>query len=292
MKLKKVSLGSRLFDIFNYCLMVFLGFIAVYPFVHVLFASFSEGTKLAQQTGLLLRPAGFSLAAYSAVFQNPDIYSGFLNTIFYVVVGTALATFVTVMFAYSLANSRVKYRKFLIKMVTVTMFFSGGMIPSYLVVKGLGLIDSRWALIIPGLSSAYNVFVMRAAFMAVPPGLEESARLDGANDFLIFWKIVLPIVKPTVAMIVLYFGVAKWNGWFQAMLYLSDRAKYPLQLFLREILVQSTMEGMDTLATSDVFLSEVIKHATTVVATVPILAIYPLLQKYFVKGVMIGAVKG
>lgn len=291
MKHIKRSFSSKLFNVCNYLFMLFASFIALYPFLHVIFASFSDGTQLVQQTGLLFGPAGFSLDGYKAVLGNEEIYTGYLNTIIYTVGGTALATVISVLLAYTMSSPRVQYRAAITKFVMVTMFFSGGMIPLYLVVRGLGLLDTRWAVILPGLLTTYNVMVMKTGFASVPISLEESALLDGANDFQILLKIVLPNVKATIAIIVLYYGVGHWNSWFSAMLYLTDRTKFPLQLFLREILIESSKEGMDTITTSNVFLDEVIKHATTVVATIPILAIYPFIQKYFVTGIMIGAVK-
>lgn len=293
MKHKKRTLGDWVFDIFNYLLMIVIAFTTLYPFLHVLFSSFSDSTKLVEHTGLMLRPAGFSLAGYKAVFQNADIYIGYGNTIFYVVVGTVLSTFLTALFAYPLSHKRLKYGSFLNKMVVVTMFFSAGMIPLYIIVRNLHLLNTRWSTILPSAIAAYNVLIMKTAYMGVPDSLEESARLDGANEFQSFIRIILPNVKANIAVMVLFYGVAIWNSWFSALLYITDRNKYPLQLFLREILISSSSKEMGNYAVTSetAFLEEVIKHATTVVATVPILMIYPFIQKYFIKGAMIGAVK-
>lgn len=293
MKHRKRTIGDWIFDTFNHLLMIMLAFIMLYPFLHVLFSSFSDSTKLVSHTGLMLRPAGFSLAGYKAVFKNPDIYTGYANTIFYVVIGTTLSTFLTALFAYPLSHKRLKYGPFLNKMVVVTMFFSAGMIPMYMIVRNLHLLNTRWSAILPGCLTAYNVLVMKTAYMGVPDSLEESARLDGANEFQSFIRIILPNVKATLAVMVLFYGVAIWNSWFSALLYITDRSKYPLQLFLREILISSSSQEMGNYAVTSetAFLEEVIKHATTVVATVPVLCIYPFVQKYFIKGTMVGAVK-
>lgn len=290
---RKRKISDWIFDISNHILMVFISLVTLYPFLHVLFSSFSDSTLLVKHTGIMLRPAGFSTAGYEAVLKNPEVYVGYANTIFYVGVGTLLSTLLTLIVAYPLAHPRVKYARVLNMMVVVTMFFAGGMIPLYITIKNLGLLDSRWSVIVPNLLGTYNLLVVRSAYSAVPASLEESARLDGANDFQAFWKIILPNIKATIAVIVLYYGVANWNSWFSAMLYIQDRNKYPLQLFLREILIGSASKEMGnySVKAETAFIEEVIKHATTVVATVPILAIYPFIQKYFIKGVMVGAVK-
>ena len=173
-----------------------------------------------------------------------------------------------------------------------SMYFSGGMIPFYLVVKGVGLNNSIWALIIPSLVSTYNLIIMRTAMASVPESMEESAKLDGANHWTILWRIMFPLVKPTVAVICLYYAVTHWNAWFDSMLFIRDRERYPLQLILREILIQNDTTAMTAGGGEDYLISETIQFATIVVATLPILAFYPYIQKYFVKGVMIGAVKG
>lgn len=290
---KRISAPDAAFNIFNYLFMMIIGICTIYPFMYVLFASFSNPTEFIKQTGVMLKPAGFSLESYKAVFKNSEIYIGYANTIFYVVVGTALSTMITALFGYPLSHPRLKYAKQLNIMVIVTMFFAGGMIPNYLVVQKLGMLNTRWSIIIPNLIATYNLLVMKSAYAAIPASLDESARLDGANEFQSFLHIILPNVKATIAVIVLYYGVAMWNSWFSALLYIQDRTKYPLQLFLREILIGAGSQGMGnySLNAETAFLEETIKHATTVVATVPILCIYPFIQKYFVKGVMIGAVK-
>lgn len=291
--MKKLKISDCVFNILNYMFMAFVALCTLYPFMYVLFASFSNPTEFVKSSGLLLKPAGFSFESYMAVLNNKDIYIGYANTLFYVGVGTILQTMITALFAYPLSQSKLKYAKLINVMVVVTLFFAGGMIPNYLVVQKLGLLNTRWAIIIPNLIATYNLLVMKSAYAAVPSSLDDSARIDGANEFQSFLFIILPNVKATIAVIVLYYGVASWNSWFSALLYIQDRMKYPLQLFLREILMGAGSKGMGnySISAGSAFREETIKHATTVVATVPILCIYPFIQRYFVKGVMIGAVK-
>lgn len=289
---KKTS--EWVFDICNVTTMIVLMVITLYPFLFVIFASFSNPAQLAGQRGLLLRPLGFSLDAYKLVFANQDIWTGYANTLFYVLVGTALNIILTAMLAYTLSKKGLMLNKILMFGMVFTMYFSGGLVPTYLMMNGLHLNGSRWAVIVPGLVSAMNVIIMRTNFQSLPDSLEEAAMLDGANDFDILFRIVLPLSMPVVAVMVLFYGVGRWNAWFDAMIYLRDRSKYPLQLILREILVyDSTSDMMVSLGANSkgLDMSEVIKYATTIVATVPILCVYPFLQKYFIKGVMIGAIK-
>lgn len=289
------SISRSIFRVCNVCIMVALMIICLYPFLYIIFASFSDAAELLKTTGLLLKPAGFSLEGYKAVLNNKDVYTGYANTIFYVGIGTTLNVVVTALLAYALSRKTVKYAKHMMVFIVITMFFSGGMIPTYLVVKNLGLLDNRWALIFPTLVSTYNLIVMKTAFMGIPDSLEESAKLDGANDIIILFRIVLPLSTSTIAVMVLFYGVSHWNSWFNAMMYLpTRRGLYPLQLILREILINASTDNMmmDSSSGARASLEDVIKYATVVVATVPILCVYPFLQKYFVKGVMVGAVKG
>ncbi len=274
--------------------MIVLMILTVYPFLYVLFASFSDPVALMQNRGPLLAPLGFSVAAYKAVLENPMILVGYRNTLFYVVVGTALNMAMTVLGAYALSRKNVMLKNPIMFLIIFTMFFHGGMIPSFLLVgQTLGMQDTPWALIIPGAISTWNLIVLRTAFEAVPVALEEAARIDGANDFQILWNVVLPMSLPALAVILLFYAVGTWNAWFGAMIYLRNRELYPLQLVLREILITSSTENMTTgVSSGDVMpIAETIKYATIIVATVPVLFVYPFLQKYFVKGVMIGAIK-
>ena len=220
------------------------------------------------------------------MFKNTFLWTGYANTLFIVIVGTVLNVLLSMVAAYCLSRKHVAAGPTIMKLLVFTMYFSGGMIPLYLVVKGVGLYGSRWALILPTLVDTYNLIIMRTAFAGVPDSLEESAKLDGANAWTILWRIMAPLVKPTVAVITLYYAVSHWNSWFNAMLFLRDKTQYPL----RQILIQN--DTADMTAGADYLVSETIQYATVVVATLPILCIYPFVQKYFVKGVMIGAIKG
>jgi putative aldouronate transport system permease protein len=246
-------------------------------------------------TGLLLSPQGFNLDAYAKVFQNPNIVGGYINTIVIVAGGTLLNLFMTSLGAYVLSRKGVPWTRTVMLVIVFTMFFSGGLIPMYLLVNNwLDLGNSLLALIIPGLISTWNLIILRTSFEAIPDGLIESARMDGAQDFTILFRIVLPLSLPVMAVMVLFYGVSHWNSWFSAMIYLRDRELFPLQLILREILIQNSTAYMsgDASASDVEAVGESIKYATIIVATLPILAVYPFLQKYFVKGVMIGSIKG
>ena len=291
MKIKETP-GERIFDIVNVILLLALVFVIVIPVWHVVCYSFSDANRVMATNGLLLLPEGFSLESYQAVARNPNIFTGYRNTIFIVIVGTLLSLLLTLMGAYVLSRKGFLWNRFLSLMVVFTMYFSGGMIPFYLTVRTVGLDGSIWSLIIPSAISTYNMIIMRTAMASVPASMEESATIDGAGHFRILFSIMIPLTKATLAVIALYYAVSNWNAWFNAMLFLRDKSLYPLQLILREILVQNDTTMMSAGMGEDQFLiGETIKYATIVVATVPILCVYPFLQKYFVKGVMIGAVK-
>lgn len=289
----KESLSSRIFDVCNVVFMASLIIVILIPLIHVVSASFSSPSAYVRHEGMLLYPLDFCLDAYKAVAKNRNIITGYLNTIFIVVVGTTINVSVTLVAAYCLSRKNVMWNNVLMMGIVFSMYFSGGMIPFYLVVKGVGLNNSIWSLILPSAVSTYNLIIMRTAMASVPDSLEESAKLDGANHWTILWKIMAPLVKPTIAVICLYYAVTHWNSWFNAMLFIRKKSGYPLQLVLREILLQNDTSAMTAGSGADDYLiSETIQFATIVVATLPILTIYPFIQKYFVKGVMIGAVKG
>lgn len=293
--LMKKRLSDRIFDAINYLIMLFLILITLYPFLYIIFASFSNSDDLIRHAGLLLYPLGFNLNAYQMVFQNPNIFTGYANTLFILVVGTALNLLLTSFGAYVLSRKCFPCKRVLLVLIVFTMYFNGGMIPRYLLVYNtLGLGNSLLAMIIPQAISTYNFIVMRTSFLAVPESLEESAKIDGANDFTILFRIVLPVSMSVVAVMILFYGVSHWNAWFDAMIFLRDRQKYPLQLILREILILNSTENMATEMAdhNSLAVGESIKYATIIVATLPVLLVYPFLQKYFVKGVMIGALKG
>lgn len=282
------------FGVANTLLMVLLMGATVYPFLYVLFASVSEPVRIVAHRGVLVHPLGFNPRSYALVFENPMILRGYLNTVLYLFAGTTVNMLMTSLGAYVLSRKNVYWKSTIMFLVAFTMFFSGGLIPYYLVVKGLGLVDRIWALVLPTAISTYNLIIMRTYFQGIPAGMEESAKMDGAGDFTVLFRIVLPLSMPVVAVMILFYGVYHWNSWFPAMVFLRSRERYPLQLILREILVASSTDNM-TVAVDNLSkepLSETIKYATIIVATVPILLVYPLLQKYFVQGVMIGALKG
>lgn len=289
----KTSIGERIFNTSNNFLMIILMFVTLYPFLHVLFASFSNASQLAQNTGFLFGPAGFSIEAYKAVFQNPMIMVGYGNTLLYVVVGTALNIFLTIIGAYVLSRRKIPWLRPIMLAIVFTMFFSGGIVPRYLLIHQLGMLDTRWALILPNAISVFNLIIMRTAFQGIPVSLEESARMDGANDLTILFRIIVPLSMPVIAVNVLFYAVGHWNAFFDAMIFLRDRQLYPLQLVLREILiVDDTSASMTGVLGGDRYeIGETIKYATIIIATIPILLLYPFLQKHFVKGVMIGSLK-
>lgn len=291
--IQKKTFSSTLFDVINYTVLIILALVCFYPLYHVAVASLSNGNDLLAHSGILLKPINFTFAGYQSVFKNPMILTGYRNTLFIVIVGTFLNIIMTSLAAYALSRRSLEYRKILTLLIVFTMYFSGGLIPSYLVIKGIKLTDTLWALIVPGLISTTNFLIMRTSFEAIPESLSESARIDGANDIHILFRIVLPLSKPVIAVMVIYYGVSHWNAWFNAMIYLRQRELFPLQLILREILMQDSTGGMTSGNILEMnSLAETLKYATIMVATVPILCVYPFVQKYFAKGVMIGAVKG
>ena len=290
----KVSAGRRAFMAFNYLFFVCIIILCAYPLWYVLVGSISDPVRLFMHNGLLWRPLGFSLQGYRTMLQNPNEGIGYANTVYYVVVGTVLSIFFSCLGAYTLSRPKLMFKKLFTLLVVFTMYFSGGMIPKFLVVKGVGLYNTRMAVILPGVISTWNMIVMRTSFRAIPQSLEESARLDGAGDFTILFRIIVPCAKATIAVMVLYYAVAQWNGWFDAMIYLQDRSKFPLQLFLREILlinINNANNAAGNDAADVLYLDTLVKYAMIIISTVPILCIYPFVQKYFMKGVMMGSIK-
>lgn len=262
---------------------------------YVIMAAFSDPARFVSHTGLLWLPEGFSLAGFKMVLRTASIVTGYGNIILYVITGTALNILLTSMGAYVLSRKKLYIRRFLSLAIVFTMYLSGGLIPFYLTVRNLGLYNTRLALILPVAVNTWNLIVMRTSMSQVPDSLEEAAKIDGANDFVILFRVILPVIKSTVAVMVLFYAVQHWNSWFNAMIFLQDRSKYPLQLFLREILLSGSMTDIATGSTGEdvnnVLTMNMLKYCTIVVSTLPILCIYPFLQKYFVKGVMIGSVK-
>ncbi|WP_372237400.1 carbohydrate ABC transporter permease [Paenibacillus sp. FSL H7-0331] len=288
------GLADRLFEWMIYLVLSLLVIVTLYPLIHVAFASVSNPDQLMAHQGMLLKPFGFHLEAYQIVLKNPNILTGYANTLFIVVVGVMMSLSLTCLGAYVLSRKNVLWNRYFVFFIIFTMFFHGGLIPLYLVVKDMGLINSLWAAIVPFAMNTFHLIIMRTAFAAVPESLEESAKIDGANHFIILLRIVLPLSLPVIAVIVLYAAVERWNGWFYASIFLKDRELFPLQLILREILIANSTDSMSSNAAfGDLFqIGETIKYATIMVATLPILFVYPFMQKYFVKGVMVGALKG
>lgn len=294
MKIKK-SIGSRIFDIVNVMILSAIMIISIYPMLYVLFASFSDSTKLLSHVGLLFKSLGFNFNAYKAVFTNPGILSGYAVTIFIVIFGTFLDITMTSIAAFVLSRRDFMFRKFLTLFVVFTMYFSGGLIPRYLWISStLHMSNSLWALMLPGMISVWSLLIMRTNFDTIPKSLEESVKIDGATDITVFLKIIIPLSKPILAVMILMYAVGRWNSWFDSFLFIRDRALYPLQIILREILIASSTESMlqAGMSADAEAISESIKYATIIVATTPILCIYPFIQKYFTKGLMLGAVKG
>lgn len=282
------------FTIFNYIFFILLCIIMVYPFWHVIMMSLSS-VEATAKGGVFLWPKGFNLDTYAKVFQDPSIWSGYLTTIMVTISGVFFGTLFTATTAYPLSKKDLPFSKLMLFLVLFTMLFSGGMIPGYLLMKNLGLIDNRLSLVLPGLVSAYNVIIMKSFFQSLPESLEESAKIDGATEVTIFWKIILPLSKATVATIALFTAVGYWNDYFSTVLYINTKEKWALQAVLRYMLT-NTNQAMQAAGVSVASATNVtaatIKAASVVVATVPILCVYPFVQKYFVKGVMIGGVKG
>ena len=282
---KKNSNSFSIFNLFNICILSILALLCIYPIWYVLMASLSNGNLIMQHSGLLLLPIKPNIAAYIAVFKNKMILSGYLNTIKILIISLILQITMTSIGAYFFSRERVLFKKPLMFIITLTMFISGGMIPFYQ--------NSHWSLILPFMISTYNMIILKTSFESIPKSLSEAARIDGAGHIRILFSIVLPLSKPVLAVMLLYYGVGVWNGWFWASTILTDRSMYPLQVILREILLSNDTSVM-TQGVSSGDLEAVgatIRYATVIVATLPILCAYPFLQKYFTKGIMIGAVK-
>ncbi|MDH6428392.1 carbohydrate ABC transporter permease [Paenibacillus sp. FSL R5-0887] len=285
------SAGERIFDCINVLLLLGIMAVSIYPLLYVLNSSVSDPNELLRSRSLMLLPEGFQLEAYKAVFQNSKIYSGYLNTLFYVTVGTIVNLLMTSIAAYSLSRSDLFGRKTLMKLITFTMFFGGGMIPTFLLIQNLGMVDTRWAMIIPGAISTFYFLIMKTSFEGIPISLIESAKLDGANDILILFRIVLPLSKSILAVMTLYYAVDHWNDYVAPMLYLRSQDLYPIQIVMRDILISSSTESMGAGVDTGFAIGENIKYATIIISTLPIMLVYPFIQKYFVQGALIGAVK-
>ena len=282
------------FDVWNYLMLGVIALVTAYPFYYMLVASFSSGNSLIAHQGLLITPIDPTFIAYERVASNTKVARGFLNSIYLVVAGVALNMAITSLTAYALSRKHLIGRSILLKFAVFTMIFDRGLIPLFLLIRGLGLYGSLWSVIMTFAVSTYNLLIMVTFFRNVPESLEESAIVDGAGHFRILWSIFLPVSKAVVATLILFYAVGRWNGYFYAMIFLPNPDRWPISLVLREIIIVEQMS--DYLTGVDVgdqgSVSETIKYATAVVTTLPILLLYPFLQKYFARGVMLGSIKG
>lgn len=291
-----LSSGDRVFyGLVNlFALVMFL--VVLYPLIYVVSSSFSSPAAVLSGK-VVLFPVDFSLEGYKTVFGYKDVLTGYINTIFYTILGTAINVIMTLICAYPLARKTLPFRNFFMFLFTFTMFFGGGLIPSYLLMRDLCMIDTIWAIVVPGAISVYNMIIARTYIQTSIPGeMLEAAQVDGCSDARYFFQMVLPLSKAMIAVIALYYAVGHWNGWFNAFIYLNDRGKYPLQLFLREILISNTIDPDQTMDPELLQkmrgMSDLLKYALIVVSSAPVMLLYPFAQKYFIQGVMIGSLKG
>ncbi len=289
---------DRIFNVIIHIILFAIILVVLYPLYFVLVASFSDPIYV-NSGDLLLYPKGFTTIGYGKVFEDERIWIGYGNTLIYTVCGTLLGTFCTILAGYALSRRDLPGRGIVMGMMVFTMYFGGGLVPLYMVVKGLHLTDSRWIIILLGSVSVYNIIIARSFFVSnMPQELQDAAFIDGCGNARYFFSIVVPLSQAIIAVIALYLAVGQWNSYFNAMIFLTDKAKYPLQIFLREILVVMSqvtegMLGSDAESAAEIErMMEVIKYGVIIVSTLPIICVYPFLQKYFVKGVMIGAIKG
>ncbi|RAR41540.1 carbohydrate ABC transporter permease [Paenibacillus sp. MDMC362] len=291
LKAAKGDLDSRIFDTINIILLVTFTIIIVVPLWNVVVSSFSSGRSLAEG-GFIFWPTEFSLENYQAVFRDANIWNAFFISVAKTLVGVITHVFFCAMVGYGLSKKYVRGRKFYVAMGVVTMFFSGGMIPTYLLIKDLGMLNSFWVYIIPALLSFYDVIILMNFFRNVPDSLEESAKIDGGGDWRIFLSIFIPLSMPAMATIALFNGVGQWNDFMTTKLYITDQSLYPLQMMLYEIIVQSQTQSMQNIGSVAIqTTTKGVQLATIVVTTLPIVVMYPILQKYFISGMMLGAVK-
>lgn len=301
-RLVKDTKADKIFMAFNYIFIILAVGIVLYPLIYIVSASISD-PQFVNSGEMWLWPKGFTMEGYKTILENNSIWRGYLNTIYYTALGTSINLMVTLPAAYALSRPDFYGHRAFTTFLLITMFVSGGLIPSYLLIKNLGMLNTVWALVLPGAASVYNIVVTRTFFQStIPREMEEAAIIDGCSDFKLFTKIVLPLSTPIIAVMALFYGVGHWNGFFSALIYLSDKSMYPLQMVLREILVLQDMSSnsiggtmtseMAELMYSKQQLAAVIKYGVMIVSTLPIIAVYPFLQKYFVKGMMVGSVKG
>lgn len=289
--------SDRTFDIVNTAVMLLVFFVIAYPLYFVVIASVSD-PNLVNSGKVIFLPKGFNLDAYEHILTNENILTGFKNAVLYTIVWTVLAVCITIPAGYALSRTDLPLKKFWTLFFVFVMYFQGGLIPTYLVVKDLGLLDTMWAVILPTCLSVYNLIVCRTFFEGtLSDELLDAARVDGAGNLKFFFRIALPLSKAIVAIMVLFYAVQQWNAYFDAMIYLNSEEKYPLQLVLKDILIQAQMNSSGAFGDAQSVaamqrIAELVKYSSIVVASLPMLILYPFVQKYFVKGIMIGAVKG
>ena len=289
------TVGGMIFDVFNYIFLTLVALTTIAPFIYIIGASFATEWELAQRP-LLIIPHNPTLGAYEYIFSTNKLLNGFGNSVFITVAGTMINLFFTVTMAYAISKPRLRGRNFVLNMVIFSMFFGGGMIPSYIVVANmLNMKDTFWSVLLPGAISAYNMMIVKNFFQGIPQELEESASMDGCTDIGILWKIVLPLSLPVLATFGLFYAVGHWNAYFGAMIYMSGaREKWPLQVLLREIIILSNASAGDMANMDPEFVQppeQSVKMAVIVVSTIPIMCVYPFLQKYFVTGILVGSLK-
>lgn len=288
------STGEKIFGICNAILLGGLGFLTLYPFIYIASISLSTASEAARE-GLHLYPREISLTAYRMLVENREVMIGYANTVFRTVFGTIATLLITSMTAYPLSRPYLPYRRLFTFLVVFTMLFSGGIVPLYLIIKGVGLIDNRLVYILPIMLSGFNVIIMKNFFQHIPESLAEAARIDGASEFTILFRIYIPLSKPVLATVALWTAVSHWNMWFDAMIYITSNSKQVMQTFLQRIVIENSVELVEKgIVSPDMtqFTPETLKAATVVVTVLPMIIIYPFIQKYFVKGIMIGGVKG
>lgn len=290
---KKISRGDLTIDIVVTILLLMLTLVCIYPVWYVIVASFSSTSELMLNPGFMLWPKNAVIGAYKMVFENPRLLSGLKNSVLILGLGLPINIVLTMLCGYFLACKGMFWKRPIAALIMFTMFFSGGMIPAYLNIKSLGLYDTVWALVLPTGLSVYNAIICKTAIEGIPDSLQEAAYIDGANDLQIIFRVILPLLKPTLAVLLLYYGVSHWNSWFEASIYIKSAGKLPVQNIIRSILLTNERLG-GAAASGDDYnaYAETIKYAAIVVTTFPVMCIYPFLQKYFAKGAMIGAVKG
>lgn len=297
--MKRESTGDKIFITINAIVMFLVMVIVLYPLIYIISASISDPMYV-NNGDMWLIPKGITFEGYDRVFRNMDIWTGYRNTIFYTVVGTLINLVLTIPCAYALSRKDLEGRNYIMVLFIFTMFFSGGLIPHYLLIKNLGMIDTPWALLLPGAVSVWNIIITRTFFQStIPRELEEAAEIDGCSNGKLFVRIILPLSAPIIAVMGLFYGVGHWNSYFGALIFLSDRDWFPLQLILREILIINQMSDSAMLGGAEAKaqaeqarIAEIVKYAVIIVSTLPVVAAYPFMQRFFVKGVMIGSVKG